>query len=88
MALTNEFFLGQWLMNRVDQGKNIVASHEIQLEFPKYTKVVWGALLLPDTASRVWRKMRETSSFKNIGIEDIKEHKTDSKEKSWLLIRN
>ena len=86
--LTNEFILGEWLKLKVNQGINIVASHEIQLDFPKYSQVVWGARMLPDTASRLWRKMRETSSYKNIGISLVKEHEDNSKEKSWDLIRN
>jgi len=84
---TNEYMLNEWLKDKVFQGTTLVASHEIQLEFPRYARLIWGASLLPDTASRLWRKMRETMSYRNIGIDRVIEHKNDSKEMYWDLIR-
>jgi hypothetical protein len=85
---TNEFMLFEWLKEKVSRGINQVASHEIQLDFPRYAQVYWGATLLPDTAPRLWRKVRETSSYKNIGIDRVVEKQTESKEKHWALLKN
>ena len=86
--ITNEHMLLNWLKLRVDRNNTIVASHLIQLEFPQYVNAFWDSMILPDTASRTWRKIRETRSFEQIGIENVVEQKTDSKEAHWALIRS
>lgn len=83
--MTHQTILQEWLKQRISTGNKIVASHEIQMDFPRYAKMYWGAMMLPDTASRLWRKFRETRQYKNIGIEEVTEHKTESKEMSWAL---
>jgi hypothetical protein len=85
---TNEYMLLNWLKERVNTGNTTIASHEIQLEFPRYVRIYWEEMILPDTASRLWRKVRETQSYQNIGIEEVVEQKTESKQAHWALVRS
>ena len=85
---TNEYMLFEWLKEKISRGIDHIASHDIQLEFPSYVYAYWGVNLLPDTASRLWRKVRETGSYKKIGIEIVKEKSTESKEKHWDLVKS
>ena len=85
MKLTNEEVLLKFLSERVKRNQFNIASHEIEMDFLQYARVVWGVTLIPSTAGRLWRKIREKQLYKKIGIEDVKRLKTDSKAGHWHL---
>ena len=84
MKMTQEKMMLEWLQFKLNTS-NIIASHEIQLDFPRYIQVHFGKRILPDSASRLWRKVREGKAYQNIGIENVVKANVNAKETYWDL---
>ena len=83
--VTVKFIIKKWLRKRLDEGINIVASHEIETNLVEYGKEYWGCLHTPSTYSRAWRTLKASDELKEIDILDVKIVNNKSAETTWKL---
>jgi hypothetical protein len=83
---TIKFITKQWLRNRLDNGVETVASHEIETSLVHYGKEYWGKLHTPSTYSRAWRDLKSGTELDDIDVSKIVEVETKSAETTWKLI--
>ena len=73
---TVKFIIKKWLRNRLDNGIEKVASHEIETNLVNYGNEYWGKLHTPSTYSRAWRNLKSGTELDDIDVSTIKEVKT------------
>ena len=83
---TVKFIIKRWLRNRLDNGLDHVASHEIETTLVEYGKEYWGKLNTPSTYSRAWRNLKSGNELDDIDIDKVTEIKNNSAETTWKLI--
>ena len=83
---TVKFIIKKWLRNRLDNGLDRVASHEIETTLVEYGKEYWGKLHTPSTYSRAWRNLKSGNELDDIDIDKVTEIKNNSAETTWKLI--
>ena len=83
---TVKFIIKRWLRNRLDNGLDRVASHEIETSLVEYGKEYWGKLHTPSTYSRAWRNLKSGNELDDIDIDKVTEIKNNSAETTWKLI--
>jgi len=83
---TVKFIIKRWLRNRLDNGLDRVASHEIETTLVEYGKEYWGKLHTPSTYSRAWRNLKSGNELDDIDIDKVTEIKNNSAETTWKLI--
>jgi len=82
---TTKFILMKWLRQRLDNGIDIVKSHEIETSLVEYGKEYWGCLYTPSTYSRVWRDLKSGTELDDIDVSGIEVINTKSAENTWRL---
>ena len=83
---TVKFIIKRWLRNRLDNGLDSVASHEIETTLVEYGKEYWGKIHTPSTYSRAWRNLKSGTELDDIDVNEIKEIKNNSAETTWRLV--
>jgi len=83
---TVKFIIKKWLRNRLDNGIETVASHEIETNLVNYGNEYWGKLHTPSTYSRAWRNLKGGTELDDIDVSNIEEVETESAETTWKLI--
>jgi|TARA_X000001388_G_scaffold52188_1_gene37895 hypothetical protein len=83
---TVKFIIKRWLRNRLDNGLDSVASHEIETTLVEYGKEYWGKLHTPSTYSRAWRTLKSGTELDDIDVNKVEEIKNKSAETTWKLV--
>ena len=83
---TVKFIIKRWLRNRLDNGLDSVASHEIETTLVEYGKEYWGKLHTPSTYSRAWRTLKSGTELDDIDVYKVEEIKNKSAETTWKLV--
>jgi|TARA_R110000796_G_C14407292_1_gene418272 hypothetical protein len=82
---TTAWVLKKWLRNRLDNGLDTVASHEIETTLVHYAKEFWGVQHSPSTWSRAWRKIKEKNELEDIDVVKVEIINNKSAETTWKL---
>ena len=83
---TIKFIIKRWLRNRLDNGLDSVASHEIETTLVEYGKEYWGKLHTPSTYLRAWRTLKSGTELDDIDVNKVEEIKNKSAETTWKLV--
>ena len=70
-APTTKFIIKKWLRQRLNNGQDQVASHEIETTLVEYGKEYWGKLHTPSTYSRAWRSLKESNELDDIDVNKV-----------------
>ncbi len=82
---TLNHIIKEWLSNRLNNGIDTVASHEIETTLVKYGKEYWGKYHSPSTWSRAWRNIRAGNELNEIDVTKIEIVTTKSAETTWRI---
>tara|TARA_E500000318_G_C3457299_1_gene171210 strand:- start:280 stop:552 length:273 start_codon:yes stop_codon:yes gene_type:complete len=82
---TINHIIKEWISNRLDNGVDTIASHEVETTLVEYGKEYWGRLHSPSTWSRAWRQVRANNELDEIDVTSIEIVNTESAETTWRL---